>query len=44
LTPQMVAAAKEGAALAMGIDLPAYRHALDPLPDNIRDALIKDLD
>jgi len=44
LTPQMVAAAKEGAELAMGIDLPAYQYALEPLPDNIRDALVKDLD
>jgi hypothetical protein len=44
LTPQMVAAAKEGAALEMGIDLPAYRYVLEPVPDNIRDALIQDLD
>jgi len=44
LTPQMVAALKEGAELAMGIDLPAYQYALEPLPDNIRDALVKDLD
>ena len=43
-TPQMVAAAKEGAAISMGIDLPAYHHALEPLPDNIRAALVKDLD
>ena len=44
LTPQMIAAAKEGAAIAMGIDLPAYQHALEPLPENIRAALVKDLD
>ena len=44
LTPQMVAAAKEGVALAMGVDLPAYHYALEPLPDNIRGALVKDLD
>lgn len=44
LSPQMIAAAKEGAAISMGIDLPAYRHLLDPLPDNIRTALIQDLD
>ena len=43
LTPQMIAAAKEGAAIGMGIDLPAYHHALDPLPDNIRNALVNDL-
>jgi hypothetical protein len=44
LTPQMVATAKEGAAIAMGIDLPAYLHALESLPDNIRAALVQDLD
>ena len=40
----MIAAAKEGAAIAMGIDLPAYQHALEPLSENIRAALVKDLD
>jgi hypothetical protein len=43
LTPQMAAAAKEGAALSMGIDHPAYNHSLEPLPDNIRSALVRDL-
>lgn len=43
LTPQMVAAVKEGAVIGMGIDLPAYLFALDPLPTNIRAALAKDL-
>jgi len=43
-TPQMVAAAKEGAVIGMGIDLPIYQHTLEPLPDNIRAALVKDLD
>jgi len=43
LTPPMAAAVKEGAAISMGIDLPAYRFALDPLPENIRAALAKDL-
>jgi hypothetical protein len=43
LTPQMVAAVKEGAAIGMGIDLPAYRFALEPLPENIRAALALDL-
>jgi hypothetical protein len=42
-TPQMIAAAKEGAAVGMGIDLPVYRYALEPLPNNIRDSLVKDL-
>jgi hypothetical protein len=44
LIPQMVAAVKEGASLGMGIDLPTYHHALEPLPDDIRTALVKDLD
>jgi len=44
LSPQMVAAAKEGAAIGMGIDLPAYQYALDPLPANIRAALVQDFD
>jgi len=43
LAPQMVAAAKAGDAIGMGIDLPAYQHELEPLPDNIRAALIQDL-
>ena len=42
--PQMVAAAKQGAAISMGIDLPAYQQILEPLPENIRAALIRDLD
>ena len=44
LSPQMVAAAKEGAAISMGIDLPAYQYAQDPLPENIRAALVQDFD
>jgi len=44
LTPQMVAAAKERAAISMGIDLPAYQNVLDPVPENIRAALIEDFD
>ena len=44
LTPQMAAAAKEGAAIGMGIDLPAYRYALEPLPENSRVSLVEDLD
>ena len=44
LTPQMVAAAQEGAAIGMGIDLPAYRCTLEPLPENIRAALVQDFD
>lgn len=43
-TAQMTAAAKEGAALASGIDLPAYQCTLDPLPDNLRASLVSDFD
>ncbi|KPK37991.1 MAG: hypothetical protein AMJ69_09670 [Gammaproteobacteria bacterium SG8_47] len=43
LTPQMVAAVKEGAAIAAGIDHSAYQATLDPLPENIRSSLAQDL-
>jgi Protein of unknown function (DUF3501) len=34
---------KRGAALAVGVDHPAYRAALDPAPPEVRAALVKDL-
>jgi hypothetical protein len=43
LTPAMVAAAKGGAAISIGMDHEAYRHAIDPLPQAGRDALVRDL-
>jgi hypothetical protein len=43
LTPDMVRAAKQGAALAMGIDHPAYTHQVDPVPAATRDSLAQDL-
>jgi hypothetical protein len=43
LTPAMVTAARAGASLAMGIDHPAYGHVLDPLPESVRAALVRDL-
>jgi hypothetical protein len=43
LSPQMVAAAKRGAALAAGVDHEHYRHSVDPLPQAVRAALIADL-
>jgi hypothetical protein len=43
LTPAMVAAAKGGAAVAIGMDHDAYRHAIEPLPQVARDALVRDL-
>jgi len=43
LTPAMVAAAKGGAAISIGMDHDAYRHAIDPLPPASRDSLARDL-
>jgi hypothetical protein len=43
-TPQMVQAAKQGAALAMGIEHDNYSYTLDPVPDNIRQSLVADFD
>lgn len=43
LTPPMIAAVKAGATLGMGIEHPAYLHALTPVPGPIRDALAADL-
>jgi hypothetical protein len=43
LTPAMVAAAKNGAAIGVGIDHPNYRHAVEPVAPEVRDALVADL-
>lgn len=43
LTSPMVAAAKGGAAISLGMDHDAYRHAIDPLPQASREALVRDL-
>ena len=43
LSPAMVSALRAGAALAVGIDHPAYRFAVDPVPQVVRDSLVKDL-
>jgi len=43
LTPAMVRAVREGADVAIGIDHPAYRHAVDPIPRTARDSLANDL-
>lgn len=42
-TPRMTAALKSGAALAAGVDHERYRHALDPVPEPLRAALVADL-
>jgi hypothetical protein len=39
----MIRAVKRGAAIALGIDHEAYRHALDPVPANVRGSLAADL-
>ncbi len=43
LTPDMIRAAKAGAAIGMGIDHPAYTQRVDPLPPEQRAALLQDL-
>ena len=43
LTSEMVKAVKQGAAIAMGIDHPAYTHQTDPIPPAARDSLAQDL-
>lgn len=42
LTPEMVAAAKEGATLSAGIEHENYTHELD-MPENVRASLVGDL-
>ena len=44
LTKEMVDALKYGVALSMGVDHPHYTATLDPVPSEIRSALLKDLD
>lgn len=44
LTPEMVAAAKADAVIAMGISHEAYAHTVDSVPDSVRAALIADFD
>ncbi|HQR49307.1 MAG TPA: DUF3501 family protein, partial [Steroidobacteraceae bacterium] len=43
LTPEMVAAAKAGAAVSLGMDHEQYRHAVEPLPEASRASLVRDL-
>jgi len=44
LTPAMTAAAKAGAAISIGVDHEQYRHAVEPVPEASRAALVRDLD
>jgi len=43
LTPGMVAAAKQGAAISMGIEHESYSYTVDAVPENIRRSLVADL-
>jgi len=43
-TPEMISHAKEGAAISMGVDHENYTEQLNPLPENIRTALVADFD
>ena len=43
LSPEMIAAVKNGAAINVGIDHENYMHAVTPVPENYRQALINDL-
>lgn len=38
----MIERLRAGAALAAGVDLPAYRHSVDPVPESLRRELIRD--
>ena len=44
LTAEMAARLKGGAALGVGVDHPNYQHELAALPENVRGALLADLD
>jgi len=44
LTPEMVAAAKSGAAIAVGVEHAGYQHSADPVGPELRDSLTGDLD
>jgi hypothetical protein len=42
--PEMIAAAKGGAAISMALDHPAYRYQSDALPESTRVSLVGDLE
>ena len=44
LSPEMIAALKEGANLAMGSDHPNYRYEIDGVAPAVREALTADFD
>lgn len=44
LSPEMVDAAKAGAAIAVGVEHQAYAHSVDPVNEALRESLVEDLD
>lgn len=44
LTDDMIADAKNGAPIGVGLDFDAYNHQVDPLPEETREALVGDFD
>ena len=44
LTPEMVSAAKSGAAIAIGVEHENYNHRLDAVAEGTRESLVADLD
>ena len=44
LSEPVVAAAKVGAAISVGVDHPEYQHSVDPVSDALRNSLTGDLD
>ncbi|MFA7096964.1 MAG: DUF3501 family protein [Gammaproteobacteria bacterium] len=43
LSPGMIEAARNGAAISMGIDHPAYRYTVAAIPEPVRASLVEDL-
>ena len=43
-TPPMIAAAKSGAPISIGVEHSEFRDSLDPLPETVRVALVADFD
>ncbi len=44
LTPEMIRDAKAGKAINAGVEHEQYHHELKPIPDNVRESLVADLD
>ena len=44
LSPSMIEAVKSGASLSIGVDHENYRYSVAPLPEPVRQALVRDLE